>query len=256
MDNFRTCEPSIPSQTKVLWGNLLIKFHDNFWVKKNSIPKKWKLRMRIFWFSSSFTAISFNFHFSFSCSFFFLFLFFSFSFSLPDPLIIWGNWALYPKVSGSQNSVHFAPNSLSKNLWPKRNWRTKDSPEGMLPKEKEKEKTKEGRRKEGRSGEKWTFNVWATRTIHFNHVPPVGMNFPLLTCSLSCWKHSGYCSFNHANCCKKVIYNKKGCDLILADIFSEIVTWAWDAVNLYFGKYFIRVIWVLQLLATFLLVSL
>ncbi len=41
---------------------------------------------------------------------------------------IWGIWAEYPKVSGSQNSSQVMPNSRRKNSWPSRNCRTNASP--------------------------------------------------------------------------------------------------------------------------------
>jgi len=108
-------------------------YHDNFCVKKNFIPEKHNLKVT--------PKVQ-------DCN-------------LPAPRINWGKAPVRPKESGSHAVSHLFPNFVSKNRWPKRNWRTRLSPDGILE----------------------SFST---------HEPPIGWNLPSRTFSFTRSKRGGY----------------------------------------------------------------
>ena len=79
----------------------------------------------------------------------------------PAPLISWGKAPDIPNESGKNEVSHLFPNFVSKYRWPNKNWRTMDSPEGIL------------------------------QSLS-THEPPTGWNLPSRIFSLTRSKRAGY----------------------------------------------------------------
>ena len=113
----------------------------------------------------------------------------------PAPLISWGKAPDIPKESGKNEVSHLFPNLVSKYRWPNKNWRIRDSPDGIL---------QSLSTHEPPTG--WNL---PSRTFSFTRLKRDGYNYTNLQIRSVIWEfcHTRNTSSSHLYCCAEVHEN-------------------------------------------------